>query len=82
MRTFKIVRYEDPNGMSGTGTIAEGVLFSDGYCVTHWLGEWPKTETWHNVGVSDLRHIVTHGGTTDTRLVWGEEVPKQHPVSN
>lgn len=61
--------------MSGTGVIAEGVLFSDGRCITHWLGTRPKTETWDNLGIDDLMYIVTHAGTADTRLVWDTPLP-------
>jgi len=37
MRRFLLVRDCDPSGVSGTGIVAEGVQFSDGTAVMHWL---------------------------------------------
>lgn len=37
MRTFILLRTEDVSGISGTGTVAEGVEFSDGSVAVRWL---------------------------------------------
>lgn len=37
MRTFRLVRHQDVTGISGTGTVAEGVEFTDGTVVLRWL---------------------------------------------
>lgn len=37
MRTFLLNRLEDISGVSGTGIIAEGCVFSSGQTVIHWL---------------------------------------------
>lgn len=39
MRRFLLVRKCDLSGVSGTGIVAEGVQFSDGTAVMHWLRE-------------------------------------------
>jgi hypothetical protein len=37
MRTFVMRREFDVSGVSGTGTVVEGVQFSTGVVVVHWL---------------------------------------------
>ena len=37
MKTFKLIRDVDHTGLSGTGTVAEGVEFSDGIVALRWL---------------------------------------------
>ncbi len=39
MRTFEMFRGEDESGVSGTGKVLEGVVFSDGPCVIRWVTE-------------------------------------------
>ena len=42
MRRFIMVREHDASGVSGTGTVLEGVLFSTGVVVIHWLTPPPR----------------------------------------
>ncbi len=70
-RTFKLYRDKDISGVSGTGLICEGVLFSDGHAAIHWLGQWPLT-TPHPEGLSSVFAIHDHGGKGDLRLVWDD----------
>ena len=37
IRTFEVIRQEDESGISGTGLVAEGTVFSDGVCVLRWV---------------------------------------------
>lgn len=39
MRRFVLIRVEDLTGVSGTGEVAEGTVFSSGLTVIHWLRE-------------------------------------------
>jgi hypothetical protein len=39
MKRFRLVRDRDVSGVSGTGIVAEGTMFSDGTCVLRWLTE-------------------------------------------
>ena len=39
MRTFEMIRGDDESGVSGTGKVLEGVVFSDGPCVIRWVTE-------------------------------------------
>jgi hypothetical protein len=42
MRRFTMRRVSDVSGVSGTGTVLEGVLFSTGIVVIHWLTPPPR----------------------------------------
>jgi hypothetical protein len=72
LATFRVHRDQDVSGISGTGVVAEGVQFSDGWVVTHWLNQapmWePKTDVWHHKGTGPVTKIHGHGGAT--RIVW------------
>lgn len=68
-RPFIVWRYEDVTGISGDRMkVAEGVLFSSGYGVTHWLPtkvrNQPKTETWYHPGIDPFLEISGHDGRT------------------
>lgn len=63
MRTFILERDEDVTGVSGTGTVAEGVEFTDGSVVLKWIvGEHRSTVHWSNMG--DVEVIHGHDGRT------------------
>lgn len=61
-RLFTLVRTEDVSGTSGTGVVAEGVEFSDGTCVLHWLSQLHSIEICGNMHVVEAIH--GHGGRT------------------
>ena len=42
MRRFVMRRENDISGVSGTGVVLEGVLFSTGVAVVHWLTPPPR----------------------------------------
>jgi hypothetical protein len=42
MRTFTLRRESDVSGVSGTGLVLEGALFSTGVVVVHWLTPPPR----------------------------------------
>ncbi|HMC53004.1 MAG TPA: hypothetical protein VKI64_09610 [Acidimicrobiales bacterium] len=42
MRRFIMERARDASGVSGTGIVLEGVLFSTGVVVVHWLTPPPR----------------------------------------
>lgn len=67
MRTFHLQRDDDVTGISGTGRVAEGVVFSDGRVAVRWIvGEHRSTVTWDSVEAVEAIH--GHGGAT--RIVW------------
>jgi hypothetical protein len=69
MRRFVLFRKQDVTGVSGTGVIAEGTVFTDGLSVIHWLRE-P-----HAMGVyQSLRDVIdVHGHEGGTELQFIDE---------
>lgn len=66
MRTFTLQRNIDISGVSGTGTVAEGVEFSDGTVALRWIvGEHRSTVVWPNIDAV----IAVHGHGGSTKLV-------------
>ena len=76
-RTFALVRDHDVTGVSGTGRVAEGVLWTDGTVAVRWLGDRPSTVAW--ASLDDAIHVHGHGG--HTRIVW-DDVPDSTPQEN
>jgi hypothetical protein len=70
LRTFILERTEDVSGVSGTGTVAEGIEFSDGRVALRWIvGEHRSTVTWDSV--ESVERVHGHGGATTIR--WTDE---------
>lgn len=65
-RRFYLNRTEDISGVSGTGHIADGVLWPDGSVSIRWLGDRPSTVWWSSF--ADVEHVHGHGGRTT--IVW------------
>ena len=62
MKTFHLVRREDVSGVSGTGVVAEGVLFHDGQVVMSWFGRHHTIEVAPRL--EDVLEIHGHDGRT------------------
>ena len=69
MRKFYLERAEDVSGTSGTGRVAEGVVFSNGWCALHWLTEHTRVAVYQSV--DDLEAVHGHDGATE--VVMDEE---------
>lgn len=68
MRTFRLERETDVSGVSGTGTVAEGVVFRDGTVAVRWIvGEHRSTVVWDSIEAVEA----IHGHNGATRVVWG-----------
>lgn len=61
-RLFTLQRTEDVHGVSGTGTVAEGVIFADGTTVMRWL--LATATTVHYASIVDVIEIHGHDGRT------------------
>ena len=66
MRMFHLVRIEDVSGISGTGIVAEGVLFSTGKCVLAWVTEYQSVAVYDSI--EELEAIHGHNGRT--KIEW------------
>ncbi|HEX6817812.1 MAG TPA: hypothetical protein VF120_05510 [Ktedonobacterales bacterium] len=70
MRSFILERSEDVSGISGTGDVAEGVVFESGKVVIAWIRTPSSIDIYDSV--EDLLAIHGHGGRT--RIRWlGDE---------
>lgn len=54
--TFELHRVEDQTGISGTGVVAEGVIFDDGSCVMRWLTQHRSTAFYDNIETIEKIH--------------------------
>jgi hypothetical protein len=62
MRRFRLVRAVDVTGVSGTGAICEGVVFTDGTVALRWLTERASTAVY--ACLDDVLAIHGHHGAT------------------
>ena len=72
-RTFELVRYRDPSGVSGTGVVAEGCLFSDGSVALRWRGTNPATAVWPDI--ESVLAVHGHQGATEVRWIETQPTP-------
>lgn len=74
-RVFRLHRVVDETGISGTGLIADGVLFSDGTCALRWLTKRRSTALYDSLAT--LVEIHGHGGKT--KVIFEVEGPRALP---
>lgn len=67
-RRFHLQRTVDVTGVSGTGRVAEGVVWTDGTVSIRWLGPRPSVVFW--ASLADAEAVHGHGG--HTRIVWDD----------
>ncbi|MEU1078184.1 hypothetical protein ABZ404_36965 [Streptomyces sp. NPDC005878] len=70
-RRFYFQRHEDVTGASGTGQVADGVLWPDGSADVRWRGPRPSAVHWDRF--EDAVAIHGHGGAT--QIVWLDPEP-------
>lgn len=63
MRRFELHRHEDASGVSGTGVVAEGVVFTDGTAALRWRSEQRSTAVYEG-GIDSVEAIHGHSGRT------------------
>lgn len=68
-RLFELHRDDDESGVSGTGIVAEGTVFSDGTVALRWRTETSSTTLFDNVE----QVVAVHGHSGKTRLVYLDE---------
>lgn len=67
MLRFILNRKKDVSGISGTGHVADGVVFEDGTVVIHWRGERTSTVVWDSL--DDAIHVHAHQGATEFQWI-------------
>lgn len=66
---FTLERDTDVTGVSGTGTVADGVVWPDGTVSIRWRGDRPSVVFWES-----LEHaLAVHGHGGATRIVLTEQ---------
>lgn len=63
MRKFYLKRNVDATGVSGTGRVAEGVVFSNGWCAMTWLSK--HTSVAFYTSIDEVQAIHGHHGNTE-----------------
>jgi hypothetical protein len=72
MKTFYLLRHDDIHGNSGTGVVAEGIIFDSGMAVMTWLSEISTVTVFRRI--VDVEKLHGHEGKTEV-IVEGK---KQH----
>jgi hypothetical protein len=67
MKRFVLDRREDETGVSGTGYIAEGVLFDNGKCALAWLSRYRSVTVFDNI--DELKAVHGHDGKTTIQWI-------------
>ena len=68
-KLFKLKRFEDSTGISGTGYVAEGVEFSNGKVVMCWYGE-TSTIVFHENINSVIKINCSHSNSKIEWIDW------------
>jgi hypothetical protein len=63
MKTFKLHRKVDVSGISGTGVVAFGCEFQNGFVLLHWSGEKPSI-VFHQ-SLANVISVHCHNGATE-----------------
>jgi len=66
MKVFYLHRKEDESGISGTGRIAQGIVFDNGKVALTWLSAHPTVTVYDNLG--EVRAIHGHSGKTEVQM--------------
>ncbi len=72
-RLFHLVRDVDPTGVSGMGTVADGVVWPDGTVTVRWRGSRPSIVQWFSLDDA----MAVHGHDGSTRVEWAD---RQRPA--
>src|ERR1017187_4125807 len=89
-RVFEVYRTEDETGISGSGKIIEGVVFSDGECIIRWVtatSPGHSTSSFDSFGLFMAIHIAPHADNKTKTIfsdgevfIHTEKVEEQTPV--
>lgn len=85
IRRFVLNRLEDETGISGSGVVAEGVVFSDGVVAVRWVvpensppeRHHPTSVVFHDEGLASVEKIHGHGGKTRIEFLDDEDEPAE-----
>lgn len=75
IKTYKLVRNKDINGLSGTGDVAIIAAFPSGRAVMEWTASNHATLTIFNGGIEEIAQIHGHNGNS---VIVSLDEPKKH----
>jgi hypothetical protein len=64
-RRFELYRFRDPSGGGGTGVVAQGTEYSNGWVSLAWLGQWPSMSVWPDI--DSMLEVHGHLGASEVR---------------
>lgn len=64
MRKFYLLRHEDVHNNSGTGVVAQGVIFDNAYVAMTWLSDVLTVTTFAG-GIKAVKRLHGHDGKTE-----------------
>ncbi len=67
MKRFHLIRQVDVSNFSGTGTVVEGIMFSDGSCAVRWLTKYTSWAIYNSI--EDVIAIHGHEGATNVEWI-------------
>jgi hypothetical protein len=76
-RRYVLRREVDQSGISGTGDVADGIVWPDGTTTLRWRGQYASVAHWANLAHVEAIH--GHGGLT--RIVWVDQAEAARTVS-
>ncbi len=62
VKKFYLLRSEDVHGNSGTGAVAEGIIFDSGMCAMTWMSDTPTITMFTKI--TDVKKLHGHEGRT------------------
>jgi hypothetical protein len=60
VRTFTVIRQEDQSGVSGTGRVCDGIVFTTGKVVVNWRTDASSTAVYDSYEDFEEIHIKSH----------------------
>lgn len=71
MKPFEMYREGDESGVSGTGKVLEGCIFTDGTTVVKWTveGKPSSTAIYNRFKDFEMIHVISHP-TNGTKFIW------------
>jgi hypothetical protein len=66
---FTVIRHADESGISGTGPVADGIVFPSGRCSVEWRGATPCVQVWPSFDAFKAIHIDAHPDN-NTEVKW------------
>jgi len=75
MKRFRVQRTKDISGVSGTGYVAEGVMFRSGQCAVSWRSNHSSVNIYQSL--EDVIFVHGHSGSTEIEFVDNEDDPER-----